>query len=315
MAGIVELALLEAFKPAVVTAGWKKTCLDTVDPTPLVQSLEKSRAELKKSQEERTAERERLEALLQEEKDPDKQDELKAAAVEAEVLEEHLDIPELPAPGRRRKTRYMPDGGILTSPEEEKRQLLADAEADKKKRKQPRAGRGKKRKAQRRKQPAKKRARKESPAEGKEEKAEGKRQHRVPPRRPLHPKLMELSDDKSPAASVSSNNAECPSDASDDEGSLTEQSDTDIAESDISLESETESEAVAVAAVEEKTDHGVDVVLGECMACEEPLFASDHVRQCSKCTGLLHSTCAGPGAPTSRSRQQAFRCAACRGKS
>jgi hypothetical protein len=314
VAGIVELALQEAFKPAVVMSGWKKTCLDTLDPTPLVEALEKGRAELKKSQEERAAERERLQALLQEEKDPEKQDELKAAAVEAEVLEEHLDIPELPAAGRRRKTRYMPDGGILTSPAEEKRQLRADAEADKKKRKRPRAGRGRQRKAARRKRPAKKRARTQSAAEGKEQKVEGKRQQRVPERRPLRSKLMDLSADEAPAAAESSDDGESSSDASDEESSLTEQSDTEVAESDVALESEAEPEAVA-AAVEEKADRGVDMVLGECMACEEPLLASDCIRQCSKCTGLLHSTCAGPGAPTSRSRQQEFRCAACRRKS
>ncbi|MDE3106473.1 MAG: hypothetical protein KGK08_14980 [Acidobacteriota bacterium] len=313
VAGIVELALQESFKPDVVTAGWKKTCLDTLDPSPLVLALEKNRAELKKSQDARTAERERLAALLQEEKDPDTQEELKAASVEAEVLEEHLDIPELPAPGRRRKTRYMPDGGILTSPAEEKRQQEKDAEADKKKRK---PGRGKKRKAPRGRQPPKKRARKESAAEGKDEKAapalEGKRQQRVPPRRPLRSKRMAVSDDESPVAAESSHNAESPSDASDEESSLTEKSDTDTAEPDFPLDSETESEAAAVAAVEEKADQGVDVVLGECRACKEPLFASDQVRQCSKCTGLLHSACAGPAAPTSRSRQQEFRCAACR---
>src|SRR4051794_35394624 len=73
VADYVAAAHVVAFTPGpdgTVVAGWRKTCLDTLDPTPLVNELKTRAAELKTSPERRAAERGRLQRLLNEENDP-----------------------------------------------------------------------------------------------------------------------------------------------------------------------------------------------------------------------------------------------------
>jgi len=112
VADYVAAAHVAAFTPGpdgTVVAGWRKTCLDTLDPTPLLHELKTRAAEVKTATERRAAERERLQRLLSEAKDPQRVEELKEAVVEAAAIEAHCDMPELPEPSRRRDKRTMPE--------------------------------------------------------------------------------------------------------------------------------------------------------------------------------------------------------------
>jgi hypothetical protein len=80
------------------------------------------------------------------------------------------------------------------------------------------------------------------------------------------------------------------------------------------LESDDEADEKAAGAEPELDEDG-EAVLGECMACEEPVFASEGCSQCSRCTGLLHISCGGAGGTGTRSRKHAYLCPACKGNS
>ncbi len=316
VAEIVRMAYLETFKSSSIINGWKATCLDTLDPTPLVQQLQKREEEMKKGQQRRAEERKRLQELLREEKNPEVKNELEAAAAQAEVMDRHLDRPALPAARRARKKRTMPDGGILTSDAEEKRQQEFDADksADKP------ARRTRKRKAASKKKSSRSRKRhKSDAADGKEEKAdhaESKRQSGRAKRSSGRGQESDSEDDDKSAQSSSSShshNAAVPMSDGEEE-SLTEQSETESAGSDVSLASDDELSAEDLPAEGMRDDEG-DVVLGECMSCEEPVFASEKAQQCCRCTGLLHHSCVSTGHASTRTRQRSFICPPCRSKS
>jgi hypothetical protein len=63
VAGVVQQALKESFTEESIRNGWRKTCLDTLDPTPLVAALEARKRQLSESLEQqakRKAEYERM---------------------------------------------------------------------------------------------------------------------------------------------------------------------------------------------------------------------------------------------------------------
>jgi hypothetical protein len=313
VAGIVHGALEESFTSLAVLNGWKATCLDTLDPAPLVAVLQKRQDDVKQAQERRAEERKRLQALLSEAKDPESKSALEDEAAEAAVLDEHLDIPELPPAPRARDTRGMRDGGILTSDAEEERQKGYD-----KRKKAPRSRKGKGGRKPRSK-PARKK-RKVTAAEGKEEKSDAPESKRSAAKGKAKPHLrwqlveedQGESKSDSNSNSASSRDAAAADESSDSEDSLTEQSDTEPSHSDVPLESDGEEEVEQEAKGESVLGGDGEEVMGECMSCGDPVFATDNAVQCAGCTGLAHLKCLETGRASTRTRQQVFRCGACK---
>ena len=63
LGALVQTAHLAGFTPSNMEAGWRKTCLDTMDPTPLLQEIETAAVELKERQERSAAARAQLAGL------------------------------------------------------------------------------------------------------------------------------------------------------------------------------------------------------------------------------------------------------------
>ena len=135
---MIEKALAEAYSEKLVRAAWADTCLDTLDPTPLVEEVEKRLAQVKAAKQRSDDARARLREAKEEAGSDGKQESGDAAAGAAAMdeVDDLFPIQELPPPPPPRNTKYFPDGAVLNSEADYNR--LQRWEEKRKSRKRPR---------------------------------------------------------------------------------------------------------------------------------------------------------------------------------
>jgi hypothetical protein len=285
LASLVQAALERAFTRDNIASGWQATHLDTLDGEPLIATLRQNEA----AQQE--AKQRWQDALrnLEEQKRQHEEEEQKAAAegkseqkaFVPDGIEDLLPIPDLPElKTRKRKRPEVEFGGVLTSDERYEAMKRYEAERDSKKDDSGRRGR--------------KQSRKRKPARP------NKRSRRHANWRLINDYDDEPAGGANPiASSVSEAEESTAEETPEDEELPAVDFDMDYKHNESAEEAQC-------------SDNADSEQLGLCDLCEDPVFASSKTVQCSACTRLLHTSCAGSSRVSTRSRSRDYRCPACR---